>query len=150
MVAGGVTNLTGTVLTGTALSAPETITTVGTTVKDKAVDVGKRGFSVGDSFFTTVDIKSQAGVDLGTERTQCTLGAGRWAICTGTFDITGRGEIVGTAVCGAMGSSSFAVAGSDAIARLPRSMPTAPPRASGPPRSRSATRRRRGSLGSPQ
>jgi hypothetical protein len=96
MVAGGVTNLTGTVLTGTALSAPETITTVGTTVKDKAVDVGKRGFSVGDSFFTTVDIKSQAGVDLGTERTQCTLGAGRWAICTGTFDITGRGEIVGT------------------------------------------------------
>jgi len=44
----------------------------------------------------TIDIKSQAGVDLGTERTQCTLGTGGWAICTGTFDITGRGEIVGT------------------------------------------------------
>ncbi len=24
------------------------------------------------------------------------LGTGRWAICTGAFDITGRGEIVGT------------------------------------------------------
>ena len=76
--------------------SPETITTVGTTVKDKAVDVGKRGPSVGDTFATTVDIKSQAGVDLGTERTRCTLGTGRWAICTGAFAITGRGEIVGT------------------------------------------------------
>ena len=81
---------------GTDITSPETITTVGTTVKDKFVDVGKRGPSVGDTFATTVDIKSQAGVDLGTERTQCTLGTGRWAICTGAFDITGRGEIVGT------------------------------------------------------
>jgi hypothetical protein len=80
----------------TAIPSPETITTVGTTVKDKFVDVGKKGPSVGDTFATTVDIKSQAGVDLGTERTQCTLGAGRWAICTGAFDITGLGEIVGT------------------------------------------------------
>jgi hypothetical protein len=100
MVAGGVTNLTGTVA---ALSAPETITTVGTTTKDKFIDVGKRTdgdlsgeFSVGDTFFTTVDIKNQAGVDLGTERTQCMLGTGRWALCTGTFDITGRGEIIAT------------------------------------------------------
>jgi hypothetical protein len=81
---------------GSDITAPETITTVGTTVKDKFVDVGKQGPSVGDTFATTVDIKSQAGVDLGTERTQCTLGAGQWAICTGAFDITGRGEIVGT------------------------------------------------------
>ena len=81
---------------GTDITSPETITTVGTTTKDKFVDVGKRGPSVGDTFATTVDIKSQAGVDLGTERTQCTLGTGRWAICTGAFDISGRGEIVGT------------------------------------------------------
>jgi hypothetical protein len=81
---------------GTGIPSPETITTVGTTVKDKFVDVGKRGPPIGDTFATTVDIKSQAGVDLGTERTQCTLGAGMWAICTGAFDITGRGEIVGT------------------------------------------------------
>jgi hypothetical protein len=80
----------------TSITAPETITTVGTVVKDKYIDVGKKGPSVGDTFATTVDIKSQAGVDLGTERTQCTLGTGRWAICTGAFDITGRGEIVGT------------------------------------------------------
>jgi len=72
------------------------ITTVGTEVKGKFVDVGKKGESVGDTFVSTVDIKSPAGVDLGTERTQCTLGTGRWAICTGAFDITGRGEIVGT------------------------------------------------------
>lgn len=81
---------------GTSITAPETITTVGTTVNGKFVDVGKKGHSVGDTFADTIDIKSQAGVDLGTERTQCVLGVGRWAICTGTFDITGRGEIVGT------------------------------------------------------
>ena len=81
---------------GTDITAPETITTVGTVLKDKFVDVGKQGPSVGDTFATTLDIKSQAGVDLGTERTQCTIGTGRWAICTGAFDITGRGEIVGT------------------------------------------------------
>ena len=81
---------------GTDITAPETITTVGTVLKDKFVDVGKQGPSVGDTFATTLDIKSQAGVDLGTERTQCTIGTGRWAICTGAFDITGRGEIVAT------------------------------------------------------
>ena len=63
-------------------------TTVGTTVKDKGVDVGKQGPSVGDTYAWTIDIKSQAGVDLGTERTQCTIGTGQWAICIGTFDIT--------------------------------------------------------------
>jgi hypothetical protein len=81
---------------GTDITSPETITTVGTTVKDKSIDVGRQGPSVGDTFATTVDIKSTTGVDLGTERTQCTLGTGRVAICTGAFDITGRGEIVGT------------------------------------------------------
>lgn len=81
---------------GTSIPAPETITTVGTVVRDKEVDVGKQGPSVGDTFAWTLDIKSQAGVDLGTERTQCTLGTGPWAICTATLDITGRGEIVAT------------------------------------------------------
>jgi hypothetical protein len=82
---------------GTAIPSPETFTTVGTTVREKDVDVGKQGPSVGDTYGWTIDIKSEAGVDLGTERTQCTIGTGRhWAICTGTFDITGRGEIVAT------------------------------------------------------
>ena len=79
---------------GTNIPSSETITTVGTVVKEKFVDVGRQGPSVGDTDAWTLDIKSPAGVDLGTERTQCTLGAGRWAICTGAFDITGRGEIV--------------------------------------------------------
>jgi hypothetical protein len=81
---------------GTGIPSPETITTVGTTVKEKFVDIGKRGPSVGDTFATTVDIKSQAGADLGNEKTQCIVGIRPWAICTGTFFITGRGEIVGT------------------------------------------------------
>ena len=46
---------------GTDITSPETITTVRTTVKDKVVDVGKRGPSVGDTFATTVDIKSVLG-----------------------------------------------------------------------------------------
>ena len=81
---------------GTSITAPETITTVGTTVKGNFVDVGKKGPSVGDTFADTIDIRSQAGVDLGTERTQCLLGMNRSAFCSGTFDLTGRGEIVGT------------------------------------------------------
>jgi hypothetical protein len=81
---------------GTAIPSPETFTTVGTTVREKDVDVGKQGPSVGDTYGWTIDIKSEAGVDLGTERTQCTLGVNRWAICIGTADITGRGEIVTT------------------------------------------------------
>jgi len=81
---------------GTDITSPETITTVGTTTKDKFSDVGKPGPSVGDTFASTLALKSTAGVDLGTERTQCTLNAGQWAICTGAFDISGRGEIVGT------------------------------------------------------
>ena len=86
---------------GTNITSPETIMTVGTVVKEKFVDVGRQGPSVGDTDAWTLDIRSPAGVDLGTERTQCTLGAGRWAICTGAFDITGRGEIV------AMGMVNF-------------------------------------------
>jgi hypothetical protein len=81
---------------GTSIPSPETITIVGTGGTDKTVDVGKQGPSVGDMTAWTIDIKSQAGVDLGTERVQCTLGVGGWAICIGTLDITGRGEIVST------------------------------------------------------
>jgi hypothetical protein len=33
---------------GTDITSPEMITTVGTTVKDKSVDIGKRGPTVGD------------------------------------------------------------------------------------------------------
>jgi hypothetical protein len=47
---------------GTDITSPEIITTVGTTVKDKSVDIGKRGPTVGDTFATTVDIKSTTGV----------------------------------------------------------------------------------------
>src|SRR5262245_7836274 len=99
VAAAGLLGLIGATVAANAASditSPETITTVGKAVKEKFVDVGKRGPTVGDTFATTLDIKSTTGVDLGTERTECTLGTGRWAICTGAFDITGRGEIVGT------------------------------------------------------
>jgi len=78
---------------GTDITSPETITTVGTTTKDKFSDVGKPGPSVGDTFASTVDIKSQAGVDLGTERTQCTMGVGQWGFCTGAF-VLGRAGLL--------------------------------------------------------
>jgi hypothetical protein len=81
---------------GSDITSPETITTVGTIVEEKFFDGGVQDLSVGDSFIQTLDLKSPAGVDLGTERAQCTVGAGGWGICTGTFDITGRGEIVAT------------------------------------------------------
>jgi hypothetical protein len=81
---------------GTNITSPETITIVSTTVKEKGVDAGRKGPSVGDLYAWAADIKSTTGVDLGTERTQCTFGTGRWALCTGAFDITGRGEIVAT------------------------------------------------------
>ena len=94
---------------GTAITSPETITIDATVVKEKSVDVGKQGPSVGDTYAWTVDIKSQAGVDLGTERTQCTIGVGAWAICTAITDITGRGEIVATSAFVSFGSWSESV-----------------------------------------
>jgi len=81
---------------GTNITSPETITTVGTTVKERGFDVGRKGESVGDTYTWTMDIKSTTGVDLGTQRILCISGTDRWAICTGTYVITGRGEIVGT------------------------------------------------------
>jgi hypothetical protein len=44
---------------GTDITSPETITTVATVLKEKAVDVGKQGPSVGDTFATTLDIRAR-------------------------------------------------------------------------------------------
>ena len=81
---------------GTNITSPETITTVGKVVKERGFDVGKKGETIGDTYSWTLDIKSTTGVDLGTQRILCISGTDRWAICTGTYVITGRGEIVGT------------------------------------------------------
>ena len=81
---------------GADITAPETITVFGTTTKDRYVDVGKHGFSPGDVIVFTERLNDAADESVvGKSRIQCTVNVGPWAICIGTFDFTGRGEIVG-------------------------------------------------------
>ena len=81
---------------GADITAPETITVLGTTIKDRYVDVGKHGFSPGDVLVFVERLNDEADDSVvGKSRIQCTVHVGPWAICVGTFDFTGRGEIVG-------------------------------------------------------
>jgi hypothetical protein len=81
---------------GADITAPETITTIGTTVRDRFVDLGKRGFTPGDMIVFVDRVTNEADdARLGTGRIQCTVHIGGWGICVGTFAFTDRGEIVG-------------------------------------------------------
>ena len=80
---------------GADITSPETFTLVGTTIKDRFVDVGKEGNSPGDVIDFVNRLTDETDAVVGKARIQCTLHVGSWAICIGTFDITGRGQIVG-------------------------------------------------------
>ena len=81
---------------GTNITAPETITVLGTTTKDRFVDVGKPGPTPGDTFMFVEKLTDESDDSVvGKARIECTMHINSWAICTGTFDFTGRGEIVG-------------------------------------------------------
>ena len=91
---------------GANITAPETITVLGTTTKDRYVDVGKPGSSPGDVIVFVERLTDEADDSvLGKGRIQCTVHVGPWAICIGTFDFTGRGEIVGEGI-GALGDDA--------------------------------------------
>lgn len=80
---------------GADITSPETFTVVGTVIKDRFVDVGKQGDSPGDVLVFVEKLTDESDADMGKARIQCTAHIGPWAICIGTFNITGRGEIVG-------------------------------------------------------
>jgi hypothetical protein len=76
------------------ITQPETIVTVDTTVKEGFVDVGKKGFSVGDSFMFLDRLTSEAdGASVGTAHGQCTFTLRGWALCEAAFFIGDRGEV---------------------------------------------------------
>lgn len=83
---------------GADITSPETLTVVGTTSKDRFVDVGKEGNSPGDMIIFVNQLTDENDAAVGKARIQCTFQVGQWAICVGTFDITGRGEIVGEGI----------------------------------------------------
>jgi hypothetical protein len=81
---------------GADITSPETITVLGTIIKDRHVDIGKRGFSAGDVFVFVERLTDEADDSVvGKGRIQCTAHVGPWAICIGTFSFTDRGEVVG-------------------------------------------------------
>ena len=80
---------------GADITSPETITVLGTTIKDRFIDVGKPGFGPGDVAMFVENLTDESGALVGKARIMCTIHINPWAICTGTFDINGRGEIVG-------------------------------------------------------
>jgi hypothetical protein len=81
---------------GADITSPETISALGTFTKQRYVDVGKQGMSPGDTVLFVEKLTDDSdGSDLGTVRIECTVHIGPWGICVGTFDISGRGQIVG-------------------------------------------------------
>ena len=76
------------------ITEPETIVTVDTTVKDRFVDVGKKGFGVGDSSHFVDRLTSEVdGASMGTVRGQCTFNPGGWVLCEAAIFIGDRGEV---------------------------------------------------------
>ncbi len=96
---------------GADITAPETITVLGTVTKDRFVDVGKKGPTPGDTFMFVEQLTDESDDSVvGKSNIACTMHIGSWAICTGTFNITGRGEIVGQGLVPfGQGGSSFDV-----------------------------------------
>jgi hypothetical protein len=81
---------------GANITSPETITVLATSIKDRYVDVGKHDFSAGDVLVFVQRLTDETDDSVvGQSRIQCTVHVGPWAICIGTFNFTGRGEIVG-------------------------------------------------------
>lgn len=82
---------------GAGITSPETLNLHGTFTKQRYVDVGKSGVGPGDTVLIVEQLSDVADDSVvGKVRIECTYHIGEWGICTGTFDITGRGEIVGT------------------------------------------------------
>ena len=81
----------------TAIVAPETIVLMSHTVKDANVNVGDKAFGPGDSFMNLTQLFDETDqTQLGDGHVQCTVQPGKgWTLCTGAFNITGRGQIVG-------------------------------------------------------
>jgi len=76
------------------ITEPETIVTVDTTVKEGFVDVGKKGFSHGDSFLFVDRLTGETdGASVGTVRGQCTFNLRGWALCEAAIFIGDRGEV---------------------------------------------------------
>jgi hypothetical protein len=80
----------------TDITAPETIVVMSHTVKDANVNVGEKAFGPGDSFMNLTKLFDEADqAQLGDGHVQCTVQPGKgWGLCTGAFNITGRGQIV--------------------------------------------------------
>jgi len=80
----------------TDITAPETIVVMSHTVKEADINVGAKAFGPGDSFMNLTTLFDETDqTQLGDGHVQCTLQPGRRAICTGAFNITDRGQIVG-------------------------------------------------------
>lgn len=81
----------------TTITAPETIVLMGHPAKYASVNVGNKGEGPGDSFMTVTKLYDEAMTTLlGDEHVQCTVQPGNgWMLCTGAYNITGRGQIVG-------------------------------------------------------
>jgi len=77
------------------ITAPETIVSIEHTVKQGFVDVGKKGFSLGDEFMILESMFDETDTNrIGTNRVLCTVYLRQWAWCSATITIDGRGAIV--------------------------------------------------------
>ena len=90
LVGGGLTMA----FAGNNITQPETLVLTETTLKTRAVDVGKPGFGPGDVFLFVSSLTDPAdGSKVGTVRGQCTVQIGQWATCQVGAFLVDRGEI---------------------------------------------------------
>ena len=84
----------------TDITAPETIVVMSHTTKSAEVNVGDKGFGPGDSFLSLSKLYDETDqTQVGDGHVQCTAQPGKgWMFCTGAFNITGRGQIVGEGI----------------------------------------------------
>jgi hypothetical protein len=76
------------------ITAPETIIVHDKTVKERYVDVGKKGESPGDSFLFVDSLTDETdGSRVGGARGHCTIHVGPWALCQLSLSIDDRGQI---------------------------------------------------------
>lgn len=77
------------------ITAPETIVSIEHSVKEGFVDVGKKGFSLGDEFMILESMFDETDTNrIGTNRVLCTVYLRQWAWCSATITLDGRGAIV--------------------------------------------------------
>ena len=78
-----------------AITTAQTIWVKEVNGRDKMIDLNGRGPSPGDQIVFRADLVNRSGNRVGFDIGQCTLNFNNQAYCSATFNLVGRGQIIG-------------------------------------------------------